>query len=136
MDFSAHTSPTILIVEDEISYQRVLSEKLIRDGFSILQSSDGEEGLSIALEKKPSLVILDLLMPRVGGFSFLRSLRNSGEWGKHVPVIILTNLSSADDARNKDIAALEPAYYFEKTNISIADVLIKVRTCLSQNGSF
>ncbi|MEN9342371.1 MAG: hypothetical protein RIQ54_627 [Candidatus Parcubacteria bacterium] len=131
MDFSAHVSQTILIVEDEVSYQRVLSEKLTRDGFLVLQASDGANGLSVALEKKPNLIILDLLMPRVGGFSFLRSLRNSGEWGRHVPVIILTNLSSADDARNKDVAELEPAYYFEKTDISIADVLTKVRACLS-----
>lgn len=132
MNFSTNNIPqTILIVEDEISYQRVLSEKLLRDGFLILQSTNGEEGLSLALEKKPDLIILDLLMPRVGGFSFLRSLRNSGEWGQHLPVIILTNLSSADDIRNKDVTELEPAYYLEKTNISIADVVTKVRSCLS-----
>ena len=56
----------------------------------------------------------------------LRKLR-ADEWGKTVPVIILTNLSSADEQINKNITELEPTYYFMKTDKHIEEIIEKIK---------
>jgi DNA-binding response OmpR family regulator len=66
-------------------------------------------------------------MPKMDGISVLRKLRSKNEWGKTVPVFILTNLSSADDKINNDVVELTPTYYIEKNNIIIDDLLGKIK---------
>ncbi len=119
------------VVEDEPAYQRALTEKLSREGFSVLNAKNGEEGLAIALEKKPDLILLDLVMPKMDGMTMLRNLRAVNAWGKTVPVFILTNLSATDERRNKDITELEPTYYLEKMNTRIDELVLKIRDRLS-----
>ncbi len=119
------------VVEDEPAYQRALTEKLSREGFNVLNAKNGEEGLALALEKKPDLILLDLVMPKMDGMTMLRNLRAHNNWGKTVPVFILTNLSAADERRNKDITELEPTYYLEKMNTRIDELVLKIRDRLS-----
>ncbi len=116
----------ILVTEDEKSLRGALDDKLIGAGFTILEAKDGEEGLVISLKEHPDLVLLDIAMPKMDGMSMLRKLRED-EWGKTVPVIILTNLSSADEGRNKDITELEPTYYFVKTDVKIEEIIEKIK---------
>lgn len=116
----------ILITEDEKSIRNALHDKLSNEGFSILEAKDGEEGLQISLKEHPNLILLDLAMPRMDGMSMLKKLRED-EWGKSVPVIILTNLSSADEERNRDITKLEPTYYFIKTDKSIEEIVDSIK---------
>lgn len=116
----------ILITEDEKSIRNALHDKLLGDGFSILEAKDGEEGLQISLKEHPNLILLDLAMPRMDGMSMLKKLRED-TWGKNVPVIILTNLSSADEERNREITKLEPTYYFIKTDKSIEEIVDKIK---------
>lgn len=111
----------ILIVEDEKMIRDVLHLELVRQGFVVFEAIDGEEGLKISLKEHPDLVLLDLAMPKVEGMDMLRGLRND-EWGKSVPVIILTNLPSGDEERNRDITELEPTYYFVKTEKKMEEI--------------
>ena len=116
----------ILITEDEKSLRSALHAKLAGSGFDVLDAKDGEEGLQTALKEHPDLILLDLLMPKMDGMSMLRKLR-ADAWGKTVPVIILTNLTSDDEERNKNIVELEPTYYFIKTDESLEGIIEKIK---------
>ena len=125
------TKQSILIVEDEIPELNTLRDKLTREGFAILEAKNGEEGLEVALREHPDLILLDIIMPVMDGMTMLKKLRSKNEWGKTVPVIILTNLTSADGQRNQDVTEFEPAYYLVKTDWKIEDVVAKVRERLA-----
>jgi len=83
----------ILIVEDETPLLRVLADKLSSQGFEVLQAKDGEQGLEIAKEKMPDLILLDIIMPKMDGITMLKNLRNDS-WAKATPVILLTNVDN------------------------------------------
>ena len=101
-----------------------------KDGsFSILQASDGAEGLAIALEKHPELILLDVIMPRMGGLTMLQKLRED-EWGKDAKVIMLTNYSDSEKViEAKKLGARE---YLIKTDWRIGGLLQKDQEELSQ----
>ena len=112
---------TILIVEDEPALLKVYADGLTEEGFRVLQARDGEEGLAAALREGPNLILLDIVMPKMDGLTMLKKLRAENEWGKYVPVIILTNLDSNAEATN---AFASLAYDFlVKSNNSIKDVI-------------
>jgi CheY-like chemotaxis protein len=89
----------ILIVEDEEPMRRVLKDTLEQEGFIVFESSDGKAGLEEAFVKRPDLILLDILMPKMDGMTVLKQLREE-EWGKGVPVVILTNLNDASTVIN------------------------------------
>ncbi len=120
------TKKTILIIEDELPELSALRDKLVRKGFAILEAKNGEEGLGIALRDQPDLILLDIVMPVMDGMTMLKKLRAENEWGKTVPVIILTNLMVDDEQRNREIKETEPAYYLVKSDWKIEDVVAKV----------
>ncbi|PIT92875.1 MAG: hypothetical protein COU08_00125 [Candidatus Harrisonbacteria bacterium CG10_big_fil_rev_8_21_14_0_10_42_17] len=115
------------VVEDDKALSLSLSDNLKKEGIGVIVVGNGEEGLAIAIKEKPDLILLDILMPKMDGMTMLRKLRALNEWGKHVPVIILTNLSSNDEKRMRDVTELEPTYYLEKVDWKICDVLEKVK---------
>lgn len=120
------------VVEDEISLRNALRDKLVREGFTMLEAKDGEEGLEIALREHPDLILLDIIMPKMDGIEMMKQLREENEWGKKVPIILLTNLNASDDKINKAITDNEPAYYLVKSNWTINDLVEKIRERLSR----
>jgi DNA-binding response OmpR family regulator len=74
-------------VDDEPTIVQVIYDRLTREGFSALEASSGEAALAAVSQDQPDLVILDLMLPDMGGFEVLRRLRESGH---DLPVIILT----------------------------------------------
>lgn len=120
----ANTTQTVLVVEDEQSIVKVLTDKLEEEGFSVLHAKNGEEGLNLATTKKPDIILLDIIMPKMDGISMLRALRETVE-GKDIPVIILTNLSDGSPELDPDDPAI--AEYLVKTDWSLDDVITKVR---------
>jgi DNA-binding response OmpR family regulator len=115
---------TILIVEDEGLLRELLVEKMTIEGFRALSASDGEKGLAIALEEQPDLVILDLLMPGMGGMEVLQHLREDDR-GRDMPVIILSNLSGKEDiVEGAKRGAVE---YLVKSNFDLDDIVAKVK---------
>ena len=83
----------ILVVEDDHKTADLVRLYLERDGYQVLTAHDGSEGLDIAGEWKPDLVVLDLLLPGFNGMEVCRTLRNESE----VPIIMLTALSTEQD---------------------------------------
>ncbi|MCI0431174.1 MAG: phosphate regulon transcriptional regulator PhoB [Rhodospirillales bacterium] len=80
---------TILIVEDEAPLVTLLRYNLEREGFAALEAGDGEEALNIAREQKPSLVLLDWMLPLMSGIEVCRQLRRNPET-RGIPIVMLT----------------------------------------------
>lgn len=83
-------APTVLVIDDDGLLQKSLSEMLRSRGYVVETASNGEEGLKIALEKKPALILLDYQMPILDGMQTLERLR-SDERGKRIEVVFSTN---------------------------------------------
>jgi|SRR3972149_752437 len=115
----------ILIVEDEEQTLKALAEKFSREGFRIVSARNGEEGLKVAFQERPDMILLDVLMPRMGGEEMLKELRQQ-DWGKDTPVIILTNLSSTERV-NKVLAQGDYDEFLVKSNWTLADLVKKVK---------
>jgi CheY-like chemotaxis protein len=82
-------SHTILVVDDDPITQRVLQHYLTRTGHYILSASNGREAIEIAKRELPQLIILDVMMPEMGGLTALRHLKEM-DATKSIPVIIVT----------------------------------------------
>ncbi len=122
--------PKILIVEDENTMAKVLSTKFTQEGFVVHVSGDGQAGLAKAIEEKPDVIILDLLMPKMRGTEMLRRLRESGDWGARVPVIILSNFNK-DEKTAWGATNLKPARYLIKVEVGIDEIVANVRAVLA-----
>lgn len=115
---------TILIAEDELLLRNALRDKLMREGFAVLEAKNGKEGLKIALSKHPDLILLDIIMPIMDGMTMLAKLRED-KWGKDARVIVLTNLS--------EIAVAHESYdYLVKSDWKIEDLIARVREKLGK----
>ena len=77
---------TILVVDDAKSLRTLVSSYLTQEGFRVVAAADGQEALFVAREEKPDLIILDLMMPEMGGYEFMRAYSRE----KDTPIIILT----------------------------------------------
>ena len=91
---SMEPKKTVLIVEDEKNIVDIVRFNLQREGYATLEAYDGEAGLALAREKKPDLILLDVMMPKMMGFDVCRALRAEGD---NVPVIILTAREEEED---------------------------------------
>src|SRR3989338_7973099 len=115
---------TILLIEDESALQKTIGDALSQEGFSILSALDGEAGLRLATEKRPNVILLDLILPKANGFDVLKSLKEQ-EATKDIPVVVLTNLESMEDIQKAlDLGAMT---YLVKSNYTLQEVVEKVK---------
>ena len=77
---------TILVVDDTASLRRMVSSYLTQEGFRVVTAADGQQALQVARQEQPDLIILDLMMPNMGGYEFIRAYTKTGE----APIIVLT----------------------------------------------
>lgn len=90
---------TILVIEDNVTLLELLKERLEHEGWKVETAVDGVAGYEKALKSKPSLILLDLLLPKKDGVSVLKDLRAKKET-KDIPVVVLTNLSDGETVAN------------------------------------
>lgn len=93
---SEASKPLVLIVEDEIAQLELLAYNLERENFRVLLASDGEEGLLLAEEAMPDLILLDWMLPKVSGIEVCRQLKHKTNT-KHIPIFMLTARSDESD---------------------------------------
>jgi len=91
----------ILFVEDEVDHITMLKTRIEASGYQFSSATDGEAGLRIALEEKPDLILLDIVMPKMNGYEMCYALKNNDEM-KNIPIIIVT-ASGAKDLEQKCI---------------------------------
>src|SRR6476659_8154540 len=84
----------ILIIEDETPMRTALTDVLEGEGYRVLTAADGESGLRRALEEKPDLILLDVMMPKLDGFALCAELRRLA---LTVPVLMLTAKGQVED---------------------------------------
>ncbi|HEY3070190.1 MAG TPA: response regulator [Gaiellaceae bacterium] len=97
--------PLILIADDDPDILGLISFRLRRSGYDVVEAHNGEEAVQVALERRPDLVILDVMMPRVDGYEATRRIRKHEETSR-TPVILLTaHVQDADVARGFEVGA-------------------------------
>ena len=87
---------TVLIIEDEKDVRRILEYALKLDGFDVYSADNGQAGLKIAMEKKPDVILLDWVMPKMNGLKVLSKLRQD-ERTKDIIVVMLTAKNMMED---------------------------------------
>ena len=108
----------ILIIEDEKTLARALELKLTHLGYEVKTAFNGEDGLLLLKTESFSLILLDLIMPKMDGFAVLTSLKAQKI---ETPVIVLTNLSHENDmVKTKEFGAKG---FFIKSNTSISTIV-------------
>jgi len=117
----------ILFIEDESALQKTFDEILRQEGYEMISALDGESGVLLAKTKKPDLILLDLILPKMNGFEVLTELKKDEET-KSIPIIVLTNLEGLIDI-NKAIE-LGATTYLVKSQYSLKEVLDKIKIAL------
>ena len=104
------TEPTearsvVLVADDDRDILDLLAFRLGRAGYEVVSASDGEEALRLAVERKPDLAVLDVMMPKLDGYEVTRRMR-ADESTKRIPVILLTaRVQEHDVARGFEVGA-------------------------------
>lgn len=121
------TKSKILIVEDDTVISAMYKSKFEADGFEILIAADGADGLELAKKEKPNIIMMDIIMPRMDGFSVLTKLKKIGQT-KNIPVIMLTNLGTDEDKdKAKDLGVVD---YLVKAQLTPAQISEKIKKYL------
>ncbi len=114
--------PHLLIVEDNEELRRYLSGHF-RESFQVSEASDGAEGLFLAVEKEPDLIISDVLMPHLNGYEFCRKIRENFNTS-HIPVVLLTANTSTEQ-KVEGLASGADVYISKPFEISYLDAVLK-----------
>ena len=118
---------TILIVEDNPRMQETLSTVLRLKGFQTLTAYNGVEALEVLRLRTPDLMLLDLMMPVMGGLELLMVLRDTPQW-KELPVVVL----SARDDFAAELRQFGVTDYLVKSRYSVNDLVYHIRKNLRQ----
>jgi two-component system alkaline phosphatase synthesis response regulator PhoP len=118
----------ILIVEDDEFLLNIYLTSFKKEGFNVFTAKTGEEGLKLAVQEKPNVILLDILLPgEKNGLDVMKSLASKVETAE-IPVMIMSNL--ADDITISEGMALGAKGYFIKSQFSPKDVVRNVLTFL------
>ena len=118
------TKKKILLVEDDEALAAVYRSRLELEGFETLEVNNGERALSAAVEFKPDLILLDVMMPKISGFDVLDILRNTPETA-NIRVIMLTALSQPKDKEKAQSLGVDD--YLVKSQVVIGDVVERIK---------
>jgi DNA-binding response OmpR family regulator len=119
--------PKVLVVEDEESLLFTLAHNLKREGYQVLTAARGDDGLRLAREKQPDLIVLDVMLPGIDGIQVCRMLRRDSD----VPIIMLTALGGEGDR----VAGLDTGAddYMAKP-FGMRELMARVRALLRRSG--
>lgn len=115
---------TILIVEDDEILMRALYLLFHGGDYTIASAGDGETALKMTERLKPNIVLLDILMPKMNGFDYLKDMK-ANQALKNIPVIVLSNLGDKDDIEKAKALGAED--YFIKSNTDLSVLFDKVK---------
>ncbi|MDP2655110.1 MAG: response regulator [bacterium] len=117
-------APVILLVEDDPFLSALLKTRLQNEGLTVMHAMDGQQAIEMLKASKPSLILLDLILPKKSGFEVMEAIQSDPELNKS-PIIIISNLGQESDLqRGKELGAIE---YFVKAKTSIDDLVTKIR---------
>ena len=121
---------TILIVEDDRAINMGLAKNLKYEGYQVLSAEDGERGLKLAVDNKPDLIVLDIMLPGASGFEVCRSLRRARI---HIPILMLTARDQeVDKVMGLDLGADD---YMTKP-FSLPELIARSKALLRRSADF
>src|SRR6266403_417058 len=106
---------TVLLIDDSKFLRRANELSLTKAGHQNVTASDGEEGLRLAREKKPDIIVLDMMLPKLGGAQLLQLLKGDPLTAK-IPVIVLSSLPQKNELK---LIADGAAAYLEKSSLAL-----------------
>lgn len=116
----------VLVVEDDQFLRKIYEVKLSDEGFNVKIAVDGEEGIKLALDFKPDVILLDLIMPKLNGFEVLEKLK--GKEKIKTPIYVLSNLGQDSDVEKAKELGAEG--YLVKAVTPINEVVRTIRSSL------
>ncbi len=117
----------ILIIEDDKFLRELIAQKLMREDFEVSEAIDGEDGIKKITEEKPSLILLDLILPGIDGFEVLSRMKEDSALSA-IPVIILSNLGQKEDVeRGLKLGAVD---YLIKAPFTPGEIIEKIKANL------
>lgn len=122
----------ILLVEDDEGLASVYKARLEAEGFEVYHCSNGESALSDAMEYRPDLILLDIMMPKISGFDVLDILRNTPDTSG-MKIIMLTALNQESDQQRAEELGVDD--YLVKSQVVIADVVDRIKYHLGMRTS-
>lgn len=117
----------IAIIEDDQVISQMYRMKFEADGFEVQLADNGKQGVSLVENLRPDIILLDLQMPHMNGSEALAQIRGH-DWGKDIPVIILTNLG--EEEAPKALRALGIHSYIVKADLTPRQVVSRVKEAL------
>ncbi|MCH7730627.1 response regulator [Patescibacteria group bacterium] len=118
----------ILVAEDDKFYANIYRTKLTKEGYEVVVVGDGAQAMKLARQKKPDLILLDIVMPVKDGFETLKELKADANL-KSVKVIVLSNLGQEEDIKKaKELGAVD---YIVKANVSIGQMMSKIKSFIT-----
>lgn len=121
------SSSAVLVVEDDQFLRDLIVKKLEHEGIKTIQAIDGEEGLRLARENKPGLILLDLILPGIDGFVVLKQIKDDPSISG-IPVVILSNLGQKEDIeRGFKLGAKD---YLIKAHFAPGEIVQKVKEAM------
>lgn len=119
----------VLIVEDDSFIVDMYTTKLELEGFQVVSAEDGLKGLEVAKREKPTIILLDILMPKMDGFAYLEAAKKDPEI-KAIPVLLLTNLGQKEDVqKGYELGAVG---YLIKAHFMPSEVVEKIKQILNE----
>ena len=117
----------ILLVEDDKMISSMYQTKLEQEGYLVILAENGAAAIDLALAEKPDLILLDIILPQIDGFSVLKQLR-AAESTKDIPIVMLTNLGTEEDkAKGEKYGATA---YLVKASLTPTQVSGKIKEYL------
>ncbi len=118
----------IIIIEDDEFLSDIYKTKFELEGFKVIAINDGEKGLKAIQTKKPDIVLLDVLLPKLDGFTILQILKKD-EATKDIPVVLLTNLGQKEDVqKGLEMGAVD---YLIKAHFTPGEIIEKIKQALT-----
>jgi len=117
----------ILFIEDESALQKTFGDMLTQEGYEMVSALDGQTGLRLAREKKPDLILLDLILPKAHGLEVLKKLKED-PGTREIPVIVLTNLEDMQSV--EEALSLGVKTYLVKASYTLEEVLEKIKKAI------
>lgn len=125
------TKKKVLVVEDDITMREIVVAKLNSEGFKVIEADDGKKAVDTWTKEKPDLVLLDLMLPEMDGFTVLETMRKSADSKlANTKVIILSNLWSKEDIERTKKLSIEE--FMVKAYHTTEDILEEVKKVLSK----
>ncbi len=117
----------VLLVEDDKNIRELYGVALVNAGINILMAEDGEQGVTLALEHHPSLILMDITMPVLDGHEAVKRIR-ADSWGREAKIIFLTNHSEATNVAHA--ISQHPEDYIVKVNTPLMEIINRVRAAM------